>query len=126
MAIDPTRESFQRFMTAGTAGPVVMLNLLRFADRDGYEAYLRATAPFLAKVGGAVVYAGLADPALVAEDGQAWDAVLLVRYPSREAFAAMVGDAGYREVTKLRAQSLTEAVLQPTTPWPGIMRDGAP
>lgn len=121
MAIDPTRESFQRFVTADLAGPIVMLNLLRFADRAGYEAYLRATAPFLAKVGGEVLYAGLGGDPLVAEAGQAWDAVLLVRYPNREAFAAMVADPGYRQVTTLRAQALTEAVLQPTTPWPGIM-----
>ena len=52
MAIDPTRESFQRFMTGDLTGPIVMVNLLRFADRAGYEAYLRATAPFLAEVGG--------------------------------------------------------------------------
>lgn len=120
MAIDPSRESFERFVTADAPGPVVMLNLLRFADRSGYEAYLRATAPFLAKVGGEVVYAGLGGDALVAESGQAWDAVLLVRYPSRAAFAAMVADRGYREVTKLRALALEEAVLQPTVPWPGI------
>ena len=120
MAIDPTRESFQRFLTTAGTEPIVMLNLLRFSDRAGYEAYLRATAPFLAKVGGEVVYAGLGGEPLVAEAGQAWDAVLLVRYPSREAFAAMVTDAGYREVTKLRAQSLSEAVLQPTITWPGL------
>lgn len=120
MAIDPSRESFERFMTAGGEGPLVMLNLLRFADRSGYEAYLRAAAPFIAKVGGEVVYAGIGGDALIAEAGQAWDAVLLVRYPSREAFAAMVADRDYREVTKLRTQSHVEAVLQPTTPWPGI------
>lgn len=118
MAIDPSRESFRRFMTADLTGPIVMLNLLRFADRAGYEAYLRATAPFLARVGGEVVYAGLAGDPLVAEPGQAWDAVLLVRYPDREAFAAMVADPGYREVTQLRTRALAEAVLQPTFPWP--------
>lgn len=117
MAIDPSRESFERFTTTDVPGPLVMLNLLRFADRAGYEAYLRATAPFLAKVGGEVVYAGLTGEALVAEPGQAWDAVLLVRYPSREAFTAMVADRGYREVTQLRTRALTEAVLQPTIPW---------
>ncbi len=120
MAIDPTREAFAQFMSDDAASPIVMLNLLRFADRTGYEAYLRATAPFLAKVGGEVVYAGLGGDPLVAETGQAWDAVLLVRYPSRAAFAAMVADPGYREVTKLRTQALVEAVLQPTAPWPGI------
>ena len=120
MAIEPNRESFERFMTADAPGPIVMLNLLRFADRSLYESYLRATAPFLAKVGGDVVYAGLTGDPLVAEAGQAWDAVLLVRYPSREAFVALVSDRDYREVTKLRAQALVETVLQPTTPWPGI------
>ncbi len=79
MAIDPTPESFQRFLAATDTGPVVMLNLLRFSDRAGYEGCLRATAPFLAKVGGEVVYAGLGGDALVADAGQAWDAVLLVR-----------------------------------------------
>ncbi len=120
MAIDPTPATFQQFVTGAPTGPIVMLNLLRFADRGGYEAYLRATAPFLAKVGGEVVYAGLTGDPLIAEAGQAWDAVLLVRYPSRAAFAAMVADRDYREVTKLRARALSEAVLQPTTPWPGI------
>ena len=120
MAIDPSREAFEQFVTTDTTTPVVMLNLLRFADRSGYETYLRATAPFLAKVGGEVVYAGIGGAALVAEAGQAWDAVLLVRYPSRAAFAAMVADRDYREVTKLRANALVEAVLQPTTPWPGV------
>jgi uncharacterized protein (DUF1330 family) len=120
MAIDPTPESFRRFATTDVPGPVVMLNLLRFADRSGYEAYLRAAAPFVAKVGGEVVYAGLGGDALIAETGQAWDAVLIVRYPSRAAFTAMVADPAYREVSKLRAGALVEAVLQPTTPWPGI------
>jgi len=120
MAIDPSRETLEAFLKSAAPEPVVMLNLLRFADRAGYEAYLRATAPFLAKVGGEVVYAGLGGDPLVAEAGQAWDAVLLVRYPSRAAFAAIVADRDYREVTKQRTQSLVEAVLQPTTPWPGI------
>lgn len=120
MAIDPSPGTFERFMTTDSTGPLVMLNLLRFADRTGYEAYLRATAPFIAEVGGEVVYAGLTGDPLIAEAGQAWDAVLLVSYPDRDAFIAMVVNPAYREVTKLRTASLVEAVLQPTTPWPGI------
>src|SRR6187551_513190 len=103
MAIDPSPDAIQRFMTAPSPpGAFVMLNLLRFSDRSTYEQYLRATAPFLAKVGGEVVYAGLGGDALIAEAGQAWDAVLLVRYPNQGAFIAMVSDPAYREVTKLR------------------------
>ncbi len=120
MAIDPTGRDLQRFLAQPDDGaPVVMLNLLRFRDGDraGYEAYMRATAPHLAKVGGTLLYAGVGDAALIAEPGQAWDAVLLVRYPSRAAFLAMVADPAYQAITHLRHDALVEAVLQPTHPW---------
>jgi hypothetical protein len=51
------------------------------------------------------------------EAGQAWDAVLLVKYPSRGAFVAMVTDPEYQRITHLRTAALREAVLQPTIPW---------
>jgi uncharacterized protein (DUF1330 family) len=119
MAIDPRGADLKRLLAEDDGGPVVMLNLLRFAPggRARYAEYLRATAPFLAKVGGELVYAGEGATALVAEAGQAWDAVLLVRYPSRAAFAAMVADPDYQGVTHLRSEALAEAVLQATIPW---------
>jgi uncharacterized protein (DUF1330 family) len=55
---------------------------------------------------------------VVAEPGQAWDAVLLVRYPSRKAFSDMVRDPEYQAGTHLRSESLVEAVLQPTVAIP--------
>ena len=55
----------------------------------------------------------------LAEAGQAWDAVLLVRYPSRQAFSDMVRDPAYNAGTHLRTDALEEAVLQATVPWPG-------
>jgi uncharacterized protein (DUF1330 family) len=64
-----------------------------------------------------VVYAGDGGSALVAEAGQEWDAVLLVRYPSRHAFRDMLKDAEYQRITHLRTSALREAVLQPTRPW---------
>jgi uncharacterized protein (DUF1330 family) len=120
MAIDPSPDDVKRFMTEPDDGrPVVMLNLLRFADGGAarYREYAAATAPFLAAVGGELVYAGGGGAALIAEDGQAWDAVLLVRYPSRAAFMRMVMNPDYQKITHLRTSALREAVLQPTTPW---------
>ncbi|WP_410573337.1 DUF1330 domain-containing protein [Amycolatopsis sp. cmx-4-61] len=64
-------------------------------------------------------YLGDGGRALVAEDGQAWDVVALVRYPDRQAFAAMVRDPEYRATAHLRTEALVEAVLQPTTPVAG-------
>ncbi|MCW2695248.1 MAG: hypothetical protein JWR62_333 [Modestobacter sp.] len=61
--------------------------------------------------------AGRVPAPLVADAGQEWDAVLLVRYPSRAAFSRMVADPEYQEVTVLRTRALTEAVLQATSPW---------
>ncbi len=72
---------------------------------------------FLLKVGGELTYAGIASDALVAEDGQAWDAIVIVKYPSRAAFSQMVADPGYQAITHLRTSALRETVLQPTSPW---------
>src|SRR4051794_26687607 len=85
-------------------GPVVMLNLLRFRPDGGRESYQR----YAEALGGAinarysleVEYIGNGGRALVAEDGQAWDMVALVRYPDRTAFAAMIRDPEYQAVAR--------------------------
>jgi uncharacterized protein (DUF1330 family) len=48
--------------------------------------------------------------------GHDWDAVLLVRYPSRRAFSDMGADPEYQRITHLRTEALDAAVLQATTP----------
>ena len=101
-------------------GPVVMLNLLRFRPDGGRESYRRYTEHLgrgvRERYGLEVVYLGEGGPALVAEDGQAWDTVALVRYPSRQAFVDMVRDPEYRAGEHFRTEALLESVLQPTTP----------
>jgi uncharacterized protein (DUF1330 family) len=123
VAVDPRGADLKRLLAEDPGGPVVMLNLLRFADggREKYAEYGRALSEtYLAKYGAEVIYAGDGSTALVAEDGQAWDAVLLVRYPSRAAFSRMVADPDYQQVTHWRTEALTEAVLQATVPWSGL------
>ena len=120
MAVDPRGVDLKRFLQEDPGGPVVMLNLLRFADggRELYARYADALIDtFLPRYGGEVLYAGDGSTSLVADDGQDWDAVLLVRYPSRDAFSRMVADPEYQQVTELRTRALTEAVLQATRPW---------
>lgn len=121
MAIDPTGADLKRFLAEDPGGPVVMLNLLRFrpdGGRERYAEYARhLSETYLPRYGGEVLYAGSGGTALVAEDGQAWDAVLCVRYPDRAAFSRMVADPDYQEITHLRTEALVEATLQPTAPW---------
>jgi uncharacterized protein (DUF1330 family) len=122
MAVDPRGADLKAFLAGEPDEPIVMLNLLRFAvgGRESYAKYAAALRErFLQRYGAQVLYAGDGDTALVAENGQQWDAVLLVRYPNRRAFSAMVADPEYQEVTHWRTEALTEAVLQPTRPWSG-------
>ena len=85
-----------------------MLNLLRYADGGvtSYAEYAARIEPFLARVGAEVVYFGDAGTVLVAPSDWEWDAVLLVRYPSRTAFTAMVADPEYQQITGLRTVAL--------------------
>ena len=120
MAIDPRGADLKRYLAEDPGGPVVMLNLLRFTDdgRASYEAYAKELSEtFLPRYGGHVLYVGDGSTPLVAEQGQDWDVVLLVQYPSRKAFSEMVADPEYQQVTHLRTEALVEAVLQATVPW---------
>ena len=120
MAVDPVGADLKRYLAEDPGGPVVMLNLLRYRTEGGRERYAdyvehfqRTSAPF----GAEVLYVGDGSTALVAEPGQSWDAVLLVRYPSRQAFSDMVRDPAYQQGSHLRTEALEEAVLQATVPW---------
>ena len=122
MAVDPRGADLKRYLAEDPGGPVVMLNLLRYKPDGGeatYQQYVEHFRRTASSYGAEVLYVGDGSTALVAEEGQAWDAVLLVRYPDREAFSRMVADPEYQEVTGLRTGALTEAVLQATTAWPG-------
>ena len=120
MAVDPRGADLKRYLTEDPGGPVVMLNLLRFKADGGRERYLEYVEHFrrtASGFGAEVLYVGDGSTALVAEAGQSWDAVLLVRYPSRQAFSDMVRDPAYGAGTHLRTEALEEAVLQATVPW---------
>ncbi len=117
MAVDPRGADLKRYLAEDPGGPVVMLNLLRFKPDGGRERYAQYVEHFRRTAqpyGAAVVYVGDGSTAVVAEPGQAWDAVLLVRYPSRSSFTDMIRDPEYQQGTHLRTEALEEAVLQAT------------
>lgn len=85
--------------------PVVMVNLMRFRERSldgngsGWDAYLRysaLTVPMIKARGGTLLWTGNAKAvALGAEEGNQWDYVALVYYPSVAAFIDMMTSADY-------------------------------
>jgi uncharacterized protein (DUF1330 family) len=86
-------------------GPVVMVNLMRFYDRSldgngsGWDAYLRysaLTVPMIKARGGTLLWTGDAKAvALGQQDGNQWDYLALVYYPSVAAFIDMMTSADY-------------------------------
>jgi uncharacterized protein (DUF1330 family) len=102
-------------------GPVVMLNLVRLRERSadgngtGWDAYLRysrETMPLIKGVGGTVLWAGDAEGFAFGDvPGGCWNYVVLVRYPSRGAFLAMVTSEPYARANLHRDNGVADHVI---------------
>ncbi|CAN5574232.1 DUF1330 domain-containing protein [soil metagenome] len=117
--IDFDAAALREFQAVDTDAPVVMMNLLRFVP-GGAAKYQEYADEFSRngideRYGLEIAYVGVGGVPLVAESGQEWDMVVLVRYPSRRHFVEMVNDPDYQRFEHLRRSALVEAVLQPTT-----------
>lgn len=91
-----------------------MLNLLRFKPDGGQERYAEygaAVTPLLEKAGARVVFLG--EPALPLLGDGRWDSVLLVEYPTRQAFLEMIASAEYQAIGHLRTEALEHGELHP-------------
>jgi uncharacterized protein (DUF1330 family) len=85
--------------------PVVMLNLMRFRERSldgdgsGWDAYLRysaLTVPMIKARGGTLLWTGSAETVALGEpEGQRWDYLALVYYPTVAAFIDMMTSVDY-------------------------------
>ena len=116
MPVDPTPEQVSRLVQEDTGGPVVMLNLLSYkpdGGRESYEAYGAKALPFLQEAGAEILFAGEAASPLIGDESANWDSVILVRYPSVQAFLDMVTSEAYQAITHLRTEGLEKAELHP-------------
>ncbi len=108
------KEAFAAFAGRAEEGPVFMLNLLAFKEdggRESYERYGEAVAPILERAGGRPIYAGRPAAALIGE--HSWDLVIVVRYPTRQAFLEMITSPEYQAIAHLRTEGLARAELHP-------------
>jgi uncharacterized protein (DUF1330 family) len=134
-SIDPTPASFKALSSAVPAGkPVVMLNMLRFRERAAYSAgsgqpprsgreayaeYSREALQHVRSVGGRVIWKGDALQAVIAPEGEAWDEIFLVEYPSIEAFISMVRSPQYQAFAHHRTAALADSRLIATRAFEG-------
>jgi uncharacterized protein (DUF1330 family) len=128
-SIDPTAEQVRQLRDAAQSGPITMVNLLKFraearyaegseapcSGREAYERYKRAFHHAVGDLSQAqVLYQGPVDQVFIGRVGEPasdWDEVLIVRYPSRQHFLAMMADPGYRSALRHRYAGLERTVL---------------
>jgi uncharacterized protein (DUF1330 family) len=109
----PNEQAMTAFAGRASDGPVYMLNLLEFAPDGGaerYGEYGAAVAPLFEKAGGKPIFAGRPAESLIGEGS--WDMVLVVSYPTRQAFLDMVSSPEYQEIEHLRSESLVRSELR--------------
>jgi uncharacterized protein (DUF1330 family) len=119
--LEPTAEQFAALAARPADAPVLMVNLLKFKAAGGLESYQRyaqEVAPHLERVGATVRYAGTAPAFVIGEDDRPWwDAILIVEYPSPQAFIDMVTTPEYAKVHEHRAAALDRGDLIATSAW---------
>ena len=129
--LEPTQEAGRDFFSRGIAGPVVMLNLLRFRATADYTAapqlapetpitgeaayrlYMEHTRPYLEKTGGAILFFGRGGRFLIGPSEDRWDAVMLVRQESASAFLAFASNQEYMSGMGHRVAALEDSRLLP-------------
>ena len=108
-----------------------MPNLLRFRDvadysaypqlapdapisgAEAYQRYIEHTLPHLRRSGGDLILFARGGPFLIGPPDERWDAAMLVRQCSVEAFMAFASDAAYLEGMGHRVAALEDSRLLP-------------
>ncbi|WP_339489221.1 DUF1330 domain-containing protein [Pseudomonas sp. EL_65y_Pfl2_R95] len=130
-SLNPSREQLAEFAERMPDNmPILMLNLLRFnpqADypkgsehapctgQQAYKIYSKTALQKVQGVGGSVELLANAHVALIAPSDEHWDQLLLVRYPSKQAFLSMISDPQYQAATQHRTAALADSRLIGTT-----------
>ena len=116
-----------RLAAMGTGNPdepVVMLNLLRYRERaedghgvdgltgeEAFRRYGQAFAELNPRFGGEPIWMGRAGHTIIGPAEEAWDVVILVRYPRRQQFLDMLADPDYQAIAPMRAAALADSRL---------------
>ena len=115
--IDPTGKQLKEVSNLPSNSPIIMVNLLKFkpgGGKESYDKYSAVAGRLVKKIGGRIIYYGKYHLPVIG-DGD-WDEVLLVEYPSKEAFLKMIGMEEYQAAVHYRSEALADSRLWATTP----------
>jgi uncharacterized protein (DUF1330 family) len=114
MPIEPDAQQLQDLTARASGpddGPVVMLNLNRYRDKEAYGRYSAVALSVLERVGGKIQWYAEAHETVVGDDSDRYDEVIAVWYPSRAAFLALATDADVVAALPHRVEGLERAAL---------------
>ncbi len=98
--------------SSASGGPVAMLNLIKFRNREAYSEYARLTGGLVAEHGGRMLWAGAVAEVALDEGGDTdWDFAAVVLYPSRQAFIDLVTSDRYRDANVFRRKAIAKHVV---------------
>lgn len=141
--LEPSQAAGRAFVARQWAGPVVMLNLLRFraladysawpelappspiSGRAAFERYVAHTLPFLHASGGELLFAGEGDALLVGPAEERWDMTMLIRHRDAATFLGFASHAPYLAGLGHRLAALEDARLLPITDCTALLRQSA-
>jgi hypothetical protein len=117
----PSRpEQMTELMQPGPAGPIFMVNLLKFKERaayddgretnlsgrDAYMIYGRAVSELLPKFGGRAIFAADVTFLSLGQADELWDEVAIAMYPQRGDMVRMSMSEEWRAISVHRAAGL--------------------
>lgn len=131
--LHPSPENLANLAKVAADKPIQMLNFLRFRETaeypqghphaakgwSGQRAYQQYGAEIQAPLSRAkakVVWQNSAHGTIIGPDGEAWDSIFVVEYPSPQAFQTMVSDPEYLEGAANRTAALADSRLYLTKP----------
>jgi uncharacterized protein (DUF1330 family) len=124
--VHPNDAALAALAGSSSTEPIVMLNMLRFRERAAYldgsghgacsgrEAYQRygvRALEHVRAVGGKALFRGAAQLTLIGPQDEPWDEVLLVQYPSPQAFMTMISHPDYLACSVHRTAALEDSRL---------------
>lgn len=119
--LEPTDDQLAALAARPPDLPVVMVNLLTFkvdGGRQRYLQYAEEVVPHIQRVGATIHYAGTAPTTVIGDGCQpGWDAILIVEYPSPQAFLDMIANPEYLVVHEHRTAALEHGDLIATSMW---------
>ena len=119
LPVDPTDAQIQEVLNHPSEGPVVMLNLNKYRDRDQYLQYGIVALAAIESVGGRILWQTEVEQTVIGDERDAYDEAIAVWYPSRSAFLGLMDHPGYLEATEHRVAGIEHATLLAMTPPPG-------